>query len=46
MEKLFLGEFMRFTLIYEENLNGGILIWWFFGFWADGHVVVGRRGAL
>jgi hypothetical protein len=35
---------MGFTLFYEENYNGGILIWWFFGFWAGGHVVVGRRG--
>jgi hypothetical protein len=29
-----LGEFLGFTLIYEEKLIEGIGIWWFFGFWA------------
>jgi hypothetical protein len=46
MEKLFLEEFRGFTLFYEENLNGGISIWWFFGFWAGGHVERVRRGGL
>jgi hypothetical protein len=31
---LFLGEFDSFTLIYEENLSGGILFEGFFGMWA------------
>jgi hypothetical protein len=29
-----LGEFGVFTLIYEENIIGGIEIHSFFGFWA------------
>jgi hypothetical protein len=34
MEEFVLGEFWGFTLNYEENLGGGILIWWFLRFWA------------
>jgi hypothetical protein len=32
MEEIVLGEFSGFTLIYEENLFGGIEIWVFLGF--------------
>jgi hypothetical protein len=28
------GNFMGFTLIYEEKYNGGILNWSFLGFWS------------
>jgi hypothetical protein len=38
------GEFGVVTLIYEENLNGGIRIYSFFGFWAWVHVSTLRRG--
>jgi hypothetical protein len=44
MEKYVSEEFERFTLIYEENVFGGILNWGFFGFWAWFHVRVLRRG--
>jgi hypothetical protein len=39
-----LGEFWVVTLIYEENLNGGIRIYSFFGFWAWVHVRMGGGG--
>jgi hypothetical protein len=39
-----LGEFNGFTLICEENLNGGIGFRWFLCFWAGVRVVVVRRG--
>jgi hypothetical protein len=39
-----LGEFRGSTLIYEEKLSGGIRIYSFFGFWAEVHVGVLRRG--
>jgi hypothetical protein len=39
-----LGEFSGFTLIYEENLFGGIEIWVFLGFWSVIHVGLLRWG--
>jgi hypothetical protein len=44
MDKCVLGEFVGFTLIYEENLFGGIWFWCFLRLWAIIHVEVGRRG--
>jgi hypothetical protein len=44
MEKLFLGEFSVFTLNCEENVFGGIGIWWFLGFCSWFHVGVVRGG--
>jgi hypothetical protein len=44
VEKFVLGEFWVFTLIYEENLFGGIRNWWFFDVLLGGPRRVGRRG--
>jgi hypothetical protein len=38
------GNFKGFTLNYEENLFGGILIWGFLVFWSGSHVGLLRRG--
>jgi hypothetical protein len=46
MEKLVLGEFYGFTLIYEENLVGGIGIWCFLEFYSGFRVRVLRRGTI
>jgi hypothetical protein len=42
--KMFLGEYWVFTLIYEENWNGGILNWAFLGFYSGFYVGLLRRG--
>jgi hypothetical protein len=39
-----LEEFGGFTLIYEENFIGGILIWVFLRIWVGSHVDPLRRG--
>jgi hypothetical protein len=44
MENVVLEEFIGFTLFCEENLNGGIRIWDFLGFWVGIHVGLVRRG--
>jgi hypothetical protein len=40
------GEFWEITLIYEENLFGGIKFWCFLEFCSRFHVRLLRRGAL
>jgi hypothetical protein len=44
MDKDVLGEFERFTLIYEEKSFGGIGNWCFLGVYSGSHVSTLRRG--